>query len=202
MTFLDTLASYYRRFVEGFSLIAALMANLLRKNAPFKWIEEQQGSYEKLNSLLTQVPALIQPESKKDYVVYSDVSHIALGCVLMQDSKVVAYALIQLKPHECNYPTHDFDLVAIVFALKIWRHYLYGEKCIIYTDHKSLKYLLTRKELNLTQRIWIGLLKITILPLSTIRERRMLLPMQCNNPFLVKSEQWFCDHKFEVETII
>ena len=72
----------------------------------------------------------------------------------MQDGKVVAYASKQLKPHEQNYPAHDLELVAVVFALKIWRHYLYGEKCRIYTYHKSLKYLLTRKELNLRQRRW------------------------------------------------
>ena len=77
----------------------------------------------------------------------------------MQDGKVVAYASRQLKPHEQNYPTHDLELVAVVFALKIWRHYLYGEKCRIYTDHKSLKYLLTQKELNLRQRRWLELFK-------------------------------------------
>ena len=77
----------------------------------------------------------------------------------MQDGKVVAYASKQLKPHEQNYPTHDLELAAVVFALKIWRHYLYGEKCKIYTDHKSLKYLLTQKELNLRQRRWLELFK-------------------------------------------
>ena len=75
--------------------------------------------------------------------MYSDASRIGLGCVLMQDGKVVTYAYKQLKPHEQNYPTHDLELEAIVFALNIWRHYLYGEKCRIFTDHKSLKYFLT-----------------------------------------------------------
>ena len=77
----------------------------------------------------------------------------------MQDGKVVAYASRQLKPHEQNYPTHNLELVAVVFALKIWQHYLYGEKCRIYMDHKSLKYLLTHKELNLRQWRWLGLFK-------------------------------------------
>ncbi|XP_012468877.1 uncharacterized protein LOC105786955 [Gossypium raimondii] len=99
------------------------------------------------------------PESGKGYVVYSDASHSILGCVLMQDRKVVVYASIQLKPHECNYPTHDLELDAMVFTLKIWRHHLYGDKCIIYIDHKGLKYVLTQKELNLRQRHWIELLK-------------------------------------------
>ena len=77
----------------------------------------------------------------------------------MQDGKVVAYASRELKPHEQNYPTHDLDLAAVVFALKIWRHYLCGEKCIIFTEHKSLKYRLTQKELNFRQRRWLELFK-------------------------------------------
>ncbi|KAG8478790.1 hypothetical protein CXB51_028614 [Gossypium anomalum] len=77
----------------------------------------------------------------------------------MQEGKVVAYASRQLKPHERNYPTHDLELAAVVFALKIWRHYLYGEKCRVYTDHKSLKYLMSQKDLNLRQRRWLELLK-------------------------------------------
>ena len=109
--------------------------------------------------MLTEAPVLTQPVSGKDFVIYSDASHNGLGCVLMQDGKVVAYASRQLKSHERNYPTHDLELAAIVFALKIWRHYLYGEKCYIYTDHKSLKYLPTQKELNLRQRRWMELLK-------------------------------------------
>ena len=91
--------------------------------------------------------------------MYNDASRIGLGCVLMQDGKVVAYASKQLKPYEQNYPTHDLELPMVVFSLKIWRHYLYGEKCRIFTDHKSLKYLLTQKELNLRQRQWLELFK-------------------------------------------
>ena len=86
---------------------------------------------------------LTQPTLGKEYALYSDASKIGLGCVLMQDGKVVAYASRQMKPHEQNYPTNDLELTAVVSALKIWRHYLYGEKCSIFTDHKSLKYLLT-----------------------------------------------------------
>ena len=102
---------------------------------------------------------LTQPTCGKEYVIYSDASLNGLGCVLMQEGKVVAYASRQLKPHEKNYPTHDLDLAAIVFALKIWRHYLYGEKCFIYTDHKSLKYFPSQRELNLRQRRWMELIK-------------------------------------------
>ena len=92
-------------------------------------------------------------------MIFSDASLNGLGCVLMQEGKVVAYASRQLKPHEKNYPTHDLELAAIVFTLKIWRHYLYGEKCFIYIDHKSLKYLPSQRELNLRQRRWMELIK-------------------------------------------
>ncbi len=95
---------------------------------------------------LTEAPLLTLPTSGKEYIVYSDASHNGLGCVLMQDQNVIAYASRQLKPHERNYLTHDLELAAIVFALKIWRHYLYEEKCYIYIDHKSLRYLDTQKE--------------------------------------------------------
>ena len=101
----------------------------------------------------------MQSTPSKEYTLYSDASRIGLGCVLMQDGKVVAYASRLLKLHEQNYPTHDLELLAVVFALKIWRHYLYGEKFRVYIDHKSLKYLLTQKELNLRQRRWLELFK-------------------------------------------
>ncbi|KAG8481693.1 hypothetical protein CXB51_026582 [Gossypium anomalum] len=109
--------------------------------------------------MLKEAPILTLPESRKDFIMYSDTSLNGLGCVLMQSGKVIAYASRQLKPHERNYLTHDLELAAVIFALKIWRHYLYGEKCYIYTDHKSLKYLLSQKELNLRQHRWIELLK-------------------------------------------
>ncbi|GJU02520.1 retrotransposon protein, putative, ty3-gypsy subclass [Tanacetum coccineum] len=93
------------------------------------------------------------------YQIYSDASKKGLGCVLMQHGKVIAYASRQLKPYEVNYLTHDLELAAVVFALKIWRHYFYGETCDIFTDHKSLKYIFTQKELNMRQRRWLELLK-------------------------------------------
>ena len=153
------LAGYYRRFVQGFSVIASSLTRLLRKGVKFEWDDKCQSSFERLKEILVEAPVLIQPTSGRDYTVYSDASRIGLGCVLMQDGKVVAYASRQLMPHEQNYPTHDLELAAVVFALKIWRHYLYGEKCRIFTDHKSLKYLLTQNDLNLRQRRWLELLK-------------------------------------------
>ena len=137
------LASYYRRFVRGFSVVASPLTKLLRKGIKFEWMDKCQNSFERLKEILVEVLVLIQLTSGRDYTMYSDASTIGLGCVFMQDKKVVAYSSRQLKPHEQNYPTHDLELVAVVFTLKIWRHYLYGEKCRIFTDHKSLKYLLT-----------------------------------------------------------
>ena len=125
----------------------------------FEWDDKCQSSFERLKEILVKVPVLIQPTSGRDYTMYNDASRIGLGCVLMQDGKVVVYASRQLKPHEQNYPTHDLELAAIVFALTIWRHYLYGEKCRIFTDHKSLKYLLAQKDLNLRQCRWLELFK-------------------------------------------
>ena len=153
------LAGYYRRFVKGFSMTAAPMTRLLQKNVKYEWSEKCQRSFDKLKAFLTEAPVLTQPTGGREYVIFSDASLNGLGCVLMQEGKVVAYASRQLKPHERNYPTHDLELAAIVFALKIWRRYLYGEKCFIYTDHKSLKYLPSQQELNLRQRRWMELIK-------------------------------------------
>ena len=153
------LAGYYRRFVKGFSMTATPMTRLLQKNVKYEWSEKCQRSFEKLKAFLTEAPVLTQPTCGKEYVIYSDASLNGLGCVLMQEGKVVVYASRQLKPHEKNYPTHDLELAAIVFALKIWRHYLYGEKCFIYTNHKSLKYFPSRRELNLRQQRWMELIK-------------------------------------------
>ena len=137
------LVGYYTRFVRGFSVIASPLTKLLRKGIKFEWTDNCQNSFERLKRMLVEAPVLTQPTLGKEYTLYSDASGIGLGCVLMQYGKVVAYLSRQLKPHEQNYPTHDLELAAIVFALKIWRHYLYREKCRIYIDHKSLKYLLT-----------------------------------------------------------
>ncbi|KAL4037832.1 hypothetical protein IC575_001432 [Cucumis melo] len=112
-----------------------------------------------LKQKLVTAPVLTVPDGSGNFVIYSDASKKGLGCVLMQQGKVVAYASRQLKIHEQNYPTHDLELAAVVFALKIWRHYLYGEKIQIYTDHKSLKYFFTQKELNMRQRRWLELVK-------------------------------------------
>ncbi|KAL4013020.1 hypothetical protein IC575_025172 [Cucumis melo] len=153
------LACYYRRFVEDFSHIASLLTQLTRKGTPFVWSPTCESSFQELKQKLVTAPVLTVPDGSGSFVIYSDASKKGLGCVLMQQGKVVAYASRQLKSHEQNYPTHDLELAAVVFALKIWRHYLYGEKIQIYTDHKSLKYFFTQKELNMRQRRWFELVK-------------------------------------------
>jgi len=120
------LAGYYRRFIEGFSKLALPLTKLTRKEVPFVWSPQCEKSFKELKERLTTSPVLILPDPTKPYVVYCDASRQGLGCVLMQDRKVVAYASRQLRKHEENYPTDDLELAAIVFALKIWRHYLYG----------------------------------------------------------------------------
>ena len=118
------LAGYYIRFIKGFSMTVAPMMRLLQNNVKFEWSKKCQYSFEKLKAFLTDALVLTQPTYGKEYTIFSNASLNALGCVLMQEGKMVAYASRKLKPHEKNYPTHDLELASIVFALKIWRHYL------------------------------------------------------------------------------
>ena len=115
--------------------------------------------YGRIKEELTTAPVLTLPDDSSDYVIYSDASLRGMGCVLMQNGQVISYLSRQLKLHEKNYPIHDLELAAVVFALKAWRHYLYGRRCQIYSDHRSLKYIMTQKELNLRQRRWVELIK-------------------------------------------
>jgi ribonuclease HI len=153
------LAGYYRRFIEGFSKIARPMTELLKKEKKFAWTEACEKSFQELKQRLTTAPVLTLPNIHRDFVIYCDASRQGLGCVLMQGGKVVAYTSRQLRTHEQNYPTHDLEFAAVVHALKVWRHYLIGNKCEIYTDHKSLKYIFTQPDLNLRQRRWLELVK-------------------------------------------
>uniref|UniRef100_A0A2N9G885 RNA-directed DNA polymerase n=1 Tax=Fagus sylvatica TaxID=28930 RepID=A0A2N9G885_FAGSY len=127
------LAGYYGRFIEGFSKISLPMTRLTRKGTTFEWTTECEDSFQELKRRLTTARYSLCPV-------------------------VIAYASRQLKPYEQNYPTHDLELAAIIFALKTWRHHLYGEPCKVFTDHKSLKYLFTQKDLNLRQRRGIELI--------------------------------------------
>nr|GFA40688.1 putative reverse transcriptase domain-containing protein [Tanacetum cinerariifolium] len=149
------LAGYYRRFVEGFSRLALPLTKLMREGEKFVWNEEREKRFEEIKQRLVSAPVLTLPSGLGGFQIYSDASKKGLGCVLMQHGKVIAYASRQLKPYEVNYPTHDLELAAVVFALKIWRHYLYGKSCDVFTDHKSLKYLFTQRDLNMRQRRWL-----------------------------------------------
>jgi hypothetical protein len=153
------LAGYYRRFIENFSKIAKSMTDLLKKNKKFEWSEKAKEAFQLLKTKLTIAPVLALPDTSKEFVIFCDASHQELDCVLMQDGHVVAYASRQLKPHELNYPTHDLELAVVVHALKQWHHYLLGNRCEIYSDHQSLKYLFTQPDLNLRQRRWLELIK-------------------------------------------
>ncbi|GJT96110.1 putative reverse transcriptase domain-containing protein [Tanacetum coccineum] len=152
------LTGYYRRFIEGFSKIAKPMTKLTQKKVALEWGDKQEAAFQTLKNKLCSVPILALPQGVENFIVYCDTSHNCLGPVLMQNEKVIAYASRQLKIHEKNYTTHDLELGAMVFALKIWRHYLYGTKCTVFTYHKSLQHILDQKELNMRQRRWLELL--------------------------------------------
>ncbi|GJT40581.1 putative reverse transcriptase domain-containing protein [Tanacetum coccineum] len=152
------LAGYYRRFIEGFSKIAKPMTKLTQKKVKFEWGDKQETTFQLLKQKLCSAPILALPEGSEDFIVYYDASKKGLGAVLMQREKVISYASRQLKIHEKNYTTHDLELGTVVFSLKLWRHYLYETKCMVFTDHKSLQHILNQKELNMRQHRWLELL--------------------------------------------
>nr|GEY09915.1 putative reverse transcriptase domain-containing protein [Tanacetum cinerariifolium] len=129
--------------------------NQLQEKQEVYLLENQETTFQLLKQKLCEALILALPEGNDNFVVYCDASHQGWGAVLKQREKVIAYASRQLKPHEENYITHDLELGAVVFALKIWRHYLYDTKCIVFTDHKSLQHILDQKELNMSQRHWL-----------------------------------------------
>ncbi|WVZ79724.1 hypothetical protein U9M48_027272 [Paspalum notatum var. saurae] len=145
------LAGYYRRFIKDFSKIAKPMTSLTKKNAKFVWGPKCEDGFRELKRLLTTAPVLAQPDVTKPFDVYCDASGQGLGCVLMQEGRVIAYASRQLRKHETNYPTHDLELAAVTLSVGQYRH--------IYTDHKSLKYIFTQPEPNMRQRRWLELIK-------------------------------------------
>nr|GFC00116.1 putative reverse transcriptase domain-containing protein [Tanacetum cinerariifolium] len=152
------LACYYRRFIKEFSLIGKPLSKLTQKNKSFIWGNNKEKAFQTLKRKLCSAPILSLPEGSEDFVVYCDASLRGFRAVLMQREKVISYASRQLRENEENYTTHDLELGAVVYALRLWRHYLYGTKCTVYTDHKSLQYILDQKELNMRQRRWVELL--------------------------------------------
>jgi hypothetical protein len=140
------LTGYYRRFIEGFSRISKPMTELLEKGKTFEWMSRLEANFQELK----KAPVLTMPDLEKSFSIYYDAFDQGLGCALMQDDHIVAYASWQLRKHEEKYPTH---------ALKIWRHYIIGKRCEVYLDHKSLKYIFTQPDLNLRQQRWLELIK-------------------------------------------
>jgi hypothetical protein len=143
------LAGYYRRFIPEFSRIAKPMTELLKKGVKFSWDQKCEDPFHTLRAHLTTALVLAQLDVSKPFDIYCDALGIGLGCVLMQDNQVIAYASRAPRTHEQNYPTHDLELAAIIHVLKIWGHHLMGTKCHIYIDHKSLKYIFTQADLNI-----------------------------------------------------
>ncbi|XP_076917513.1 uncharacterized protein LOC143577615 [Bidens hawaiensis] len=141
-----------QRFIQNLS---RPLTALTRKSVKLEWGPKQEEAFETLKQKLTNAPILALPEGQDNFTIYCKASHTGMGCVLMQGKKVIAYASRQLKVHENNYTTHDLELGAIIFALQLWRHYLYGVNFTIYTDHKSLKHIFYQKELNMRQRRWM-----------------------------------------------
>ncbi|GJY85762.1 putative reverse transcriptase domain-containing protein [Tanacetum coccineum] len=134
------------------------MTKLTLKGVKFDWGDKEEAAFQLIKQKLCSALILALPEGSEDFVVYCDASHKGLGAVLMQGEKVISYASRQLKIHEKNYMTRDLELESVVFALKIWKHYLYGTKCMVFIDHKSLQHILDQKELNIRQRHWLELL--------------------------------------------
>jgi hypothetical protein len=153
------LVGYYRRFIPDFSKLVKPITSLLKNDTKFNWSSRCNEAFEQLKVLLTTAPVLAQPDIEKPFDVYCDASGSGLGCVLMQKGRLIAYASRQLRQHEEHYPTHDLELAAVVHALRIWHHYLLGNICHIYTDHKSLMYIFIHSELNMRQRRWLELIK-------------------------------------------
>ena len=131
--------------MDGFASIVSPLTTLTQKSKKFEWSEACEKIFQLLKDRLSFAPVLTLPEGIKGFVVYCDASGVGLWFVLMQHGKVIAYTSRKLKVHEKNYPTHDLELVVVVFALKIWRNYLYGVHVDVFTDHKSLQYVFTQK---------------------------------------------------------
>nr|GEU56220.1 putative reverse transcriptase domain-containing protein [Tanacetum cinerariifolium] len=131
---------------------------LTQKSVKFDWTEKAETAFQQLKQKLCSALILALPEGSENFVVYCDASRKGLGAVLMKKEKVIAYASRELKIHKKNYTTHDLELRAVVFALKMWRHYFYGIKCVVFTDHQSLRHILDQKELNMRQRKWLEFL--------------------------------------------
>jgi hypothetical protein len=153
------LVGYHRRFILNFSKISKPIIDLLKKGERFMWNAGHDEAFQTLKKLLNTSLVLSQLDITKFFDVYCDAFGTGMGCVLMQEGRVIAYSSRQLWRHEEHYPTHDLELVAIVHSLRTWCHYLLGNLVHIFTDQKSLKYIFTQPDLNMHQRRWLELIK-------------------------------------------
>ena len=135
---------------------------MTRKDIRFVWDDQCDKAFRILKTRLTTAPILALPDGELEFEWYTDASKNGLGCALMQNGRVIAYASRQLKIHEINYSTHDIESAAVVFALKIWRHYLYGTNFKVLSDHKSLKYIFTQRELSMRSLRWLELILVSL----------------------------------------
>jgi hypothetical protein len=149
------LAGYYRRFIPNFSKIVKPITKLLKKGNKYVWSGTCDKAFKNPKQLLTTLPVLAQPNTDKPFDVYCDAFGTALGGVLMQEGRVISCSSRQLRRHEEHYPTHDLELMTVVMALQTWHHYLHGNVVHIDTDHKSLKYIFTQPDMNMSQRRWL-----------------------------------------------
>jgi hypothetical protein len=203
------LPGYYRRFIPDFSRIVKPITELLKKEAKFVWGQKCEDAFHALRQHLTTASVLAQPDSSKPFNVYCDASGTGLGCVLIQDNRVIAYASRGLRPHEQNYPTHDLELAAVVHALKMWRHYLMGTHYDIFIDHKSLKYIFTQADLNMRQRRWLELIKDYDLEVhyhpgkANVVADALSQKLQCNCVMMDSRIDTLCDElsKMKIEVI-
>ena len=163
------IVGYYHRFVERFFAIAYPITSLQRKGVKFEWTEKFQNSFEQLKLKLTTAPILNIADLDKEFVVCTDASREGLGEVLLQENSVIAYESRKLKTHEQNYSAYDLELVAVIHALKMWRHYLLPKKFTLMTGHISLKYFFSQTDLNARQAKWMSFLSEFDMDIKHIR---------------------------------
>ena len=142
------LARFYRRFVKGFSTIAVSLTEVIKKDQPFKWGDEQAKAFEDLKAMLISAPLLQLPNFDKTFEVECDANKVGIGVVLMQKLKPIAYFCEKLKGATLNYSTYDLELYALISSLDTWQHYLWPKEFVILTDHESLKHLREQDKLN------------------------------------------------------
>jgi hypothetical protein len=164
------LAGYYRQFIEGFSKVANPITELQKKNRKFVWTEKCAEAFWRLKELLTKTPILKVSDMDVDFLVCTDTSKEGLGGVLMQYGQVIAYISRKLRRHEENYEMHDLELLAIIYALKVWRHYLVGKKIELKTNHCGIQHIFTQSDLNARQRSWSELLSEYDFEITYIKE--------------------------------